>query len=38
MQLWHGHVHVRVVVGIQGDAAHTDAVGEQQVGLGAVVT
>lgn len=30
-------MHIGVVTGVQGDAAHADAVGEQQVSLGAVV-
>lgn len=38
MQLRHRDVHVRVVIGIQGDSAHTDAVGEEQVCLWGVVT
>jgi len=37
VQLGHGHVHVRVVPRVQGDAAHAHPVGEEQVGLGGVV-
>lgn len=37
VQLGDGDVDVRVVAGVQGDAAHTDAVGEEQVRLGNVV-
>lgn len=37
MQLGHLHVHVGVVVGVEGDPAHADAVGEEQVGLGGVL-
>lgn len=36
VQLGHGDVDVGVVTGVQRDAAHADAVGEEQVGLGAV--
>lgn len=38
MQLRHRYVHVGVVIGVQGDPAYTDAVGEEQVRLGGVVT
>lgn len=37
MQLGHRHVNVGVVVGVQGDSAHADTVGEEQVSLGGVV-
>ena len=38
MQLGHSHMHVGVVVGVQGDSANTDTVGEEQVRLWGVVT
>ena len=38
VELGHVHVHVSVVLGVQGDAAHADPVGEEQVGLRRVVT
>lgn len=38
VQLGHRYVHVGVVVGVQGDPAHADAVGEEQVRLRGVVT
>lgn len=31
-------MHVGVVVGVEGDPAHTDTVGEKQVGLRGVLT
>lgn len=37
MQLGHRYVHVGVVIGVQGDSAYADAVGEDQVRLGGVV-
>lgn len=38
VQLRDSHMDVRVVVSVQGDAAHTDSVREEQVGLGNVIT
>lgn len=38
VQLGHGHMHVRVVVCVQGDPAHAHSVREQQVRLRGVVT
>ena len=38
VQLRHRYVHVGVVVGVQGDSAHADAVGEDQERLRGVVT
>lgn len=38
MQLGHRYVHIGVVVGVEGDSPHTDAVGEEQERLWGVVT
>ncbi len=38
VQLGHRYVYISVVIGVQGDSAHTDAVGEEQVRLWGVVT
>lgn len=37
MQLWHRYVHVSMVAGVQGDPAHADAIGKEQVSLGGVL-
>lgn len=37
MQLWDMYVYVSVVVGVQGDSAHADPVGEEQVRLWGVI-
>lgn len=38
VQLGHRHMHVSVVIGVQRNSAHANAVGEEQVRLRGIIT